>query len=349
MSVLIYTPIGAIMVAAMLIMTTMANVNHAKDVVTPHITQEVPKPDGEVAETVKESKTPRENVPAPSNAIATPEGGYVTPLLNQTEDGKAMNIIYLTDVEKGTGGKIVPACRGPSQGLYQEGADWTTGSTNQKIGFQVNWKMPSNLDTLDGDSVGIFYNPVNYWYPISSPDYDFFQVDYGVGNNLDPREGWIMTYSYEDGSGERQYPFTTLPTVSETEGATYTVAAMHQPFPLANPSSYVVQISEGSNSWIRSEPLGYTPSLGSVDDFHSFQDQWLLSDGSSTLTRDTLTSPKVIKNVQGSLVYSGTLVTGYDTFDVLNTSVASDTRDILSPLEVDVKKYQDVRECSSWD
>ncbi|MCI0562172.1 MAG: hypothetical protein MN733_27115 [Nitrososphaera sp.] len=292
--------VGAIVTSILAVSMILASSPIVPDEVSPHTPPASQISTSDVMLPVeKESKSPRPNVAVPENALATPEGGYVTPLHTVDEDGNALSIEYLTDVKTGTGGEIVPACRGPDEGLYQEGATWTISSTNQKIGYQVNWKMPSNIATLQGNSIGFFYNPVNFYYPISAPEYDFFQVDYGIGNNVDPREGWIMTYSNVVG-GERQYPFTQLTGVSETEGATYTVAAMLQPYPYSNPSSYVVQITQGTSSWLRGEPLGYTPALGQVFDFTSFQDQWLLSDGSTTLSRDTLTSPKVIKAVQGT-------------------------------------------------
>lgn len=346
-------PILAIGVVTSLLLVNMMT-GALRTTVNDYVTPKIPPQSRvysseEIPPVVKESKDPRPDVPVPSDALATPDGGYVT-ALRVDEEGKPLNVEYLTDVKKGTGGDLVPACRGPTAGLYQEGGDWITGSSVQEIGLQVNWKMPTNLATLQGSSVGIYYNPTNFEYPIGSPEYDFFQVDYGVGNNLGAREGWIMTYSYIDGSGERQYPFTTLFGVPETEGATYTVAAMLQPYPYANPSSYVVQVTQGSNSWLRGEPLGYTPQIGLVHDFTSYQDQWLLSSGSSTLTRDTVSIPKIVKITQGQIVYSSSLVTGKSLWDEVNTSDTTyQTRDILSPLDVDVKKFQDVRECPNWN
>lgn len=292
-----------------------------------------------------EPTTPRPGFPVPANAIATPDGGYVTIPRMTDDDGKPLNIKYEAGI-KGTGGDIVPACRGPSTGLYQEGANWATTSNSQTIGYEETWQMPTG--SVTGNNVGFFYNPVNFWYPASGTNYDFFQVDFGIGNNLGSRTGWIMTYSYVDSNGVRQYPFTTIP-ATISAGSNYKVDAMLQPYPLANPSSYVVQITLGSNSWLYSQPLGYTPSLGSVYSFQSYQDQWLLSSGSSTLSADSNSSPKVIKDVSGSLVYDSTLVTGKTQWDTLNTSATtSQTRDILSPSSSGTTSFTDPRECSTF-
>lgn len=294
---------------------------------------------------VLEPTTPQPGIPVPANAIATPEGGYVT-IPHMTDDnGKPLNIKYEAGI-KGTGGEIVPVCRGPTAGLYQEGANWATTSNSQTIGYEETWQMPTG--SVTGTSVGFFYNPVNFYYPASGTNYDFFQVDFGTGNNLGSRTGWLMTYSYVDSMGVRQYPFTTIP-ATVSAGSNYKVDAMLQPFPMANPSSYVVQITLGSNSWLYSQPLGYNPTLGSVNTFHTYQDQWLLSSGSSTLSADSNSSPKVIKDVSGSLVYDASLVTGKTLWDNLNTAATtSQTRDILSPSTSGTTSFTDPRECNTF-
>jgi hypothetical protein len=297
--------------------------------------------------TVSVPTTPISGVPVPQNAMATPDGGYVTIPHLTDDDGKKINVQYEVG-EKGSGGTIVPACRGPTQGLYQEGANWAVSANSQRIGSEESWTFPTG--SLSGTSVGIFYNPVNFYYPASSPNYDFFQVDYGLGNNLGNRAGWIMTYSYIDSNHVRQYPYTKMTSVTVSPGSTYKVDAMLQPYPLANPSAYVVQVTLGSNSWIYSQPLGYTPSLGSVNTFQSYNDQWLLSSGSgSNYLSDTNSSPKIIKDVSGSLVYDSSLVTGMSSFDTINTSATtSSTRDVLSPSPANTIPYNDLQECSSW-
>lgn len=124
---------------------------------------------------------------------------------------------------------------------------------------------------------------------------------------------------------------------------------MLQPSPLANPPAYVVQVTLGSQGWLYSVPLGYAPSLRSVKNFSTYNDEWLLSSGSSTLSSDQNLNQKLIKDVNNALVYDGTLVTGMTSFGTINTSDTSySTRDILSPSPLNTKTYNDVRECSSW-
>jgi len=204
--------------------------------------------------------------------------------------------------------------------------------------------MPTG--TITGSNAGIYYNPVNFNYPATGTNYDFFQVDWGIGNNV--ASNWIMTYSYVDGGGVRHYPYTSMPAVSVSPGSYYTVDASLQAYPLANPSSYVVQITQGSNSWLYSKSLGYTPASGSITNFHSFQDQWLMNTGSSTLSPDRNLSPKVLKNVSGTVVSDSTLVTNYSTFDTLNTGASGTTSDILSPTNLATKSWKDSRDCSTW-
>ncbi len=295
---------------------------------------------------VKASTTPIPGVPLPPNAIKTPNGGYVTIPHPTDENGNTIKLTYEVGTE-GSGGYIVPACRGPTQGLYQEGNDWIVTANSQRIGAEETWTFPTG--TVSGTSVGFFYNPVNFYYPISSPNYDFFQVDYGLGNNLKTRAGWIMTYSYIASNGTRLYPFTNMAAITVSPGSTYKVDAMLQPYPLANPPAYVVQVTLGTNGWLYSKPLGYAPALGSVNTFKTYNDEWLLSSGSSTLSSDTNASPKIIKDVNNALVYDGTLVTGMTSKDQINTAATTaSTRDILSPSPLNTTPYNDIRECSSW-
>ncbi|OLC33195.1 MAG: hypothetical protein AUH84_07325 [Thaumarchaeota archaeon 13_1_40CM_4_38_7] len=298
--------------------------------------------------TVSAPTTPIPGIPVPENALATPDGGYVTIPRTVDENGNKLTIHYEVG-EKGTGGKIVPACRGPTAGLYQEGANWIVSTNTQRIGSEESWNFPTG--SLSGTSVGIFYNPINFWYPASSPNYDFFQVDYGLGNNLGTRHGWIMTYSYVDASGHRQYPWTNMASITVSPGSTYKVDGMLQPYPLANPAAYVVQVTLGTNSWIYSQPLGYAPSPGSVNTFQSYQDQYLESSGSgSNYLSDTNANPNIIKDVSNSIVHDSSLVTGMTSFDTINTQDTSfSTRDVLSPSPLNSIPYNDLQECSSWN
>lgn len=295
---------------------------------------------------VKESTSPRLGIPLPANAIATPEGGYVT--VNHTDDnGNPLHVQY-AEGEKTVAkeGDVVPACRGPSVGLYQEGVNsWTVSSTSDQVGFSDNWTMPTG--GLTGTSVGIYYNPVNFHYPATGTNYDFFQTTFGIGNNLSLGSGWKMVYSWVAVNGTRMYGATSMSSVTVSGGSTYRIDATLQPFPLANPSAYVVQVSKGANSWIYSQPLGYTPSTGSVTNFQSYQDQWLKSSGTASLSSDTVGTPKLARLVSGSLTFDGTKVTNKVTADTLSAVTASQTRDILSPSSINATALNDVRDCSS--
>lgn len=297
---------------------------------------------------VEESTAPRTGVTLPPNAIATPEGGYVTISHSTDENGKPLNIKYAVGEKTiAKTGDVVPACRGPNVGLYQEGVNsWTVSSTADQIGFSDNWQMPTG--GLTGTSVGIFYNPVNFHYPATGTNYDFFQTTFGIGNSLAPiGPGWKMIYSWVAANGTRLYGSTSMAAVTVSGGSTYRIDATLQPFPLANPSAYVIQVSKGANSWIYSQPLGYTPSAGSVNNFQSYQDQWLLSSGSSTLSSDTVGTPKLARLVGGSLTFDATKVTGKAQADTLSAVTGLMTRDILSPSSINATALNNIRECSS--
>ncbi len=298
---------------------------------------------------IRESTVPVSGISLPKNAINTPDGGYVTIPRTMDESGKNLNVKYYVGVENftkiGPNSTGFPACRGPSTGLYQEGADWTTTANAQTIGYEDSWTMPSS-GTISGSN-GFYYNPVNFQYPISSPNYDFFQVDWGVGSGV--VDNWIMTYSYIDSHGVRQYPYTALSSVPNSYGSTYKVDAMVEPYPLANPSAYVVQVTVGGTGYVYSHALGYTPSLDSVYHFQSYQDQWTTGTGSYYYGADTSASPKVVKDSSGTLTYDGTLVTGKTQWDTLNTAATpSSTRDILSPSSISSTSFSDPLDCNTW-
>ena len=295
----------------------------------------------------KASTTPVSGIPVPANAIATPEGGFVTPLETTDANGKPLNIHYEKGIE-GSGGRIVPACLAAHSGLYQEGNDWTTSADTSAIGAQQVWIMPSGSFTSGTE--GIFYNPVNFWYPATSGNYDFFQVDFGLGNDLGGRTGWIMTYSYTAANGTRLYPYTTMPGITVTAGSTYTVEAMLEPTALANPPAYVVQVTLGTNSWLYSKTLGYTPSLGSVKTFQSYNDEYTESAGSaSNYLSDTDKTPQLVEDVSNALhLDGGTHVTAMSSFNTPNTGVSVTTRGILAVSPTNTINYNDLVQCSSW-
>lgn len=299
--------------------------------------------------------TPVAGMSIPQNGLATPDGGYVTIPHPVDENGKPIHVQYQVGKQNMPTGNIVPACRGPTAGLYQEGSNWNIGSNTQVMGTSEQWNMPTGTLT-SGSSVGIYYNPVNFYYKGGNPNnvypfYDFFQVDYGIGNNLSDGTGWDLTYSYVDHNGVRQYPYIKMSSITNSPGSTYRVDAMLQPSPLSNPPAYVVQVTLGGNAWISSVPLGYVPNLGTanINTFQSYQDQYLVSTGgSSNYLSDTNSSPQLIKDVSNSVVFDSTLVTGMTSFDGSNPHYGGNTHDVLTPSPWNTKPYNDLQECSSW-
>lgn len=302
------------------------------------------------APTLEAPTTPTPGIPTPAGAIATPDGGFVTPVRTKDDNGNPLNIVYddkgstfITPIER------APTCvsSSPNTGIYQEGANWSVSSNSQVIGYSENWKLPTGTFTGSGNFV--YYNPVNFHYPFApSGKYDFFQVDFGLGPGAGSLSNWFMTTAI---TSSNTYVTTTLPSVTVSAGSTYRVDAMLEPYPLANPSSYVVQITLGSNSWLRSVPLGYTPNEGSfyINTFQSYQDQYLGTSGTTTVSSDTNTNPAAVKDVSGSLVFDSTLVTSKTLFDSFNSSISSSVHwDILSPSSTGTKSFNDAADCSSW-
>src|SRR5437016_197035 len=291
--------------------------------------------------TAKAPTTPVSGIQIPKDALRTPDGGWVTIPFPRDENGNPINVKYEIGEKGIPTGERVPACRGPTQGLYQEGADWNIGANTQVMGTSEQWNMPTGTFT-SGTQVGIYYNPANFVYAGGNPNnvypfYNFFQVDFGLdrGGALSDGPGWEITYSYIDNTGHRQYPFTKMSSITNSPGSTYRVDAMLQPSPMSNPPAYVVQVTLGTNAWIASQPLGYAPNLGTanINTFQSFQDQWLLTaGGSSNYLSDTNKVPQLIRDVNNAEVFDSSLVTGMRSFDTINAgATTSNTRDILSP------------------
>jgi hypothetical protein len=90
------------------------------------------------APTLEAPTTPIPGVPTPASAIATADGGFVTPVRTTDDSGKPLNIIY---DDKGstfiTPKERAPACvySSPNTGIYQEGGTWTVSSNSQLIGY----------------------------------------------------------------------------------------------------------------------------------------------------------------------------------------------------------------------
>jgi hypothetical protein len=207
--------------------------------------------------------------------------------------------------------------------------------------------MPTG--TFTGSTNFVYYNPVNFNYPEApSGKPDFFQVDFGLGPGAGSLSNWFITTVQTPTS---TYVTTTLPSVTVSPGSTYRVDAMLEPYPLANPSSYVVQITLGSNSWLRSVPLGYTPNEGSfyINTFKSYQDQYLGQAGSTTVSSDSNTNPAAVKDVSGTIAFDSTLITSKTLFDSFNPNLSSSPSwHILSPSSTGTKSFTNAADCSSW-
>lgn len=298
---------------------------------------------------------PIAGMPLPENGLRTSNGGFITIPRPLDDNGKPLNVIYEENTIQYPTGPIVPACRGPSPGLYQEGNSWTVTSNSNTIGASGQWNLPTGTIN-SGSDVGIYYNPVNFWVTAATPlhDYDFFQVTYGIGNNLSLGPGWKMIFSQLDSNGNRIYPYISMSGIPVVAGGSYRVDSMLQPLGLANPPAYVVQVTYGGNAWVYNTILqsNYPTIKGSMSLFSSYNDEWLKSHGGSTnYLSDTNSNPQIMKDVNNVIAWDPTLVTGLvssDTNKPIQGQPNLQTWDILSPSPLNTKPYNDLQECSSW-
>ena len=242
-------------------------------------------------------------------------------------------------------------CReSPDMGyLNQEGWDWaiphglnTTVSdrTNHgntivtkanSTGFVVQWMMPRGL--IVGYEAGVYYNPVNFYQNVpsdtSNQKYMFYQVDYGVGKLLGNRQGLVLTF---EPGGSEYYSFIQLKEVPIMPGSKYWITGVLEPTPLANPPAYVVQIVQGTHSWIYKTGIDeINPRTSPVYKFQSFQDQWISSPFASNLTRDEVSYPVIISVENGNQISLGSFLTSAAPYYNLAKASINGSYKLLSP------------------
>lgn len=307
-----------------------------------------------------DSVTPDPNLKPPPNAIITPNGGYYTVPHLFDSHGNRLKIIQ---------GKLEPLlmyypmikakipaipCPHLGNGLWQEGGNWLPnhpGNDLQAVGFEEKWTSPSgNLDSNLRTGNGIFFNPVNFYYPTNPPQLDFFQIDYGMGNW--ELNGWWFTPSNIDSTGVRNYHLYKLNPQPPIPGS-YTVTIVLERTPLANPSQTVVQITPTGSATSLTYPfiMGYKPDNSRVFGFSSYQDEFLQDDTSMfSFIAPKNSEPKIIGNFSGVFV-SQDVITGFSKFDNLNTNVVglpiSHSYDILTPYQTSQKEWRDKLDCNA--
>lgn len=287
----------------------------------------------------------------PANAIATPGGGWVTPLHTVDEKGKPLTIHY--EVAKDVSGLYAHPCA-TNSGLSQEGANFGNSTNDNKaIGLRTSWVMPTGTITTNFGTNGFYYNPVNFYYdgPTGgTTPYTFFQVDWGIGGNTESPpvgQNWYYTLAYQSG-GTWQYTMKQMSAVTTSQGSTYTVFGAIEPTNLANPPAYVVQVTLGSSSWLYSTNLGYTPSLDGVYSFQAYQDEYTTkSPGATSLSSNSVSSPAVVIDNNGNTGYDTTMLNSITTFNTNNGAFTGPTYKVLSPSKSGTTETDSVA-CGTW-
>ncbi len=283
----------------------------------------------------------------PANAIRTVDGGWITPLQTVDDKGRPLTIHYEPSPQ--VFGYLPPSCSGPySSQVEQEGGSWSYPTQNNNaIGFETTWNMPTG--NVTGGANGVYYNPVNFNYTGSMTGntypYTFFQVDWGIGTgSTGIYKHWSYTMAYKSGSNiiYNQYGMSGI---TESQGSTYTVQSMLEPSPMAS-NQYVVQVTLGSNSWIYSNSLTYTPQLGHLTKLMSFQDEYAVAHGTTNLGSDSVSSPTIVLDNSNVLGYDTTSVTGVSQYTGYGAYSGS-TYQILTS-SVGTKTIADSAGCPSW-
>ena len=255
--------------------------------------------------------------------------------------------------------------------LNQEGWDWaiphglnttlsdrtnhgaTTVTKANSTGFVVQWMMPRGL--IVGYEAAVFYNPINFYQNVPSDTagqkYMFYQVDYGIGKLLGNRQGLIMTF--EPGGGG-PYGFIQLKEVPVMPGSKYWITGVLEPAPLANPPAYIVQIVQGTHSWIYKRGIDeIEPRTSPVYKFQSFQDQWISSAFASNLTRDEISYPTIVSVENGNQISLGSFLTSakpyYNLAEVsINGSYKLLSPHLTTPLPSQPNSYTNSRDCQGF-
>lgn len=293
---------------------------------------------------------------APVNEIEGPNGEKIPIVPIFDEEGNQLPMRYadgpvlrLTEEDK------PPACMGPDLGVHQEGVLWDIPRDYAAIGASVRWTSPRDLNGITSSTdYGIWYNPVNFYYdttPGITGDLDyFFQVDFGVGNNL-KANGFAMTFAIP----EIGYYYTKpLPTIPVRAGSTYIIDAFLYLGPDGGPY-FVVQITlEGVAGWVARYPLDLPIHAGTdyIKRFQSFNDIYIQTGGTAYENVGDHTSEFALIHQSGtSRTRSLDAVYGLRPFEKIEPHPRDpdlSTYDILSAKTGDTIAYQNVIDCTSW-
>lgn len=290
----------------------------------------------------------------PDNAIKTPTG-YVTPVQTVDDKGRPLTIHYMDDSKRVSGaGHVYPCPPTANSGLNQEGGAWSYPVSNsQAIGFQTHWTMPTG-GFGNTASNGLYYNPVNFNYTgttSGSTPYSYFQVTWGLsGTSVGLTDGWTYLMWYKNSNGNYNSPpvQNTMPSVPITPGSTYTVQAQLEPYPMASPSQYVVQVTLGSNSYMYSAALTYDPQIGQIkNDLKSFQDEYVTAhDSNVNLSSDTVNTPVIVVDQNNVIGFDSMAVTGVSSTNTV-ASYGGSTYPILTP-STSGTQVTDSLPCNTW-
>jgi hypothetical protein len=220
-------------------------------------------------------------------------------------------------------------------------------------GFVVQWMMPRGL--IVGYDAGVFYNPVNFYQNVpsdtSNQKYMFYQVDYGIGKLLGNRQGLVLTF---EPGGSKYYSFIQLKEVPIMPGSKYWITGVLEPASLANPPAYVVQIVQGTHSWIYKTRIDdINPKTSPVYKFLSFQDQWISSPFASNLTRDELSYPTIVSVENGNQISLGSFLTrATPYYNLVNESINGSYKllspHLTTPIPSQPNFYTNSRDCQGF-
>lgn len=286
----------------------------------------------------------------PNNALRT-STGYLTPLKTVDDKGNPLTLHVMEDSLPVADNKLYPCPPTYGSGVAQEGAQWSYPVNNANaIGLKTTWTMPTGTITNTASN-GLYFNPVNFDYTgttSGSTPYTFFQVDWGMGGSGGIQTGWSYALWYKNPDGTWHTPplRNTMPAVSSSQGSTYVVQAALEPTPMASSDLYVVQVTKGTQGWIYSVALTYHPQVGQVSNFKSYQDEYILDHGSSTLSSNVVNTPTVVVDQSNSIGYDTMAITGATPKNGWGAFGGS-TYAIMSP-SISGKQVTDTVTCNPW-
>lgn len=161
---------------------------------------------------------------------------------------------------------------------------------------------------------------------------------------------WFFTMMYHDSNLNKDiYEKYAMPTVTESQGSTYTVQGVLEATDMSSTPSYVVQITLGTQGWISSQPLTYNPQLGFKSGLASYQDEYLQDPGSTTLSADTEANPTPLADISSVITAEAQEITGYTALNQLNSGVSGyNTYSAFSSSQINTKSFSDPNQCNSW-